>query len=60
MNPVVFSARTKGIHNLARRIWTVFARFGLSDARTRRALCSMIDTLRVYNAAPTFFIPASG
>src|SRR2546426_8621350 len=58
MNLVVFSARTKGVRNLSRRIWTVFTRFGLSDARTRRALNSMMDALRGYNVTPTFFIPA--
>jgi peptidoglycan/xylan/chitin deacetylase (PgdA/CDA1 family) len=58
MDLVVFSVRTKGVHNFGRRIWTVFARFGLSDARTRRALYSIMDSVGAHNAAPTFFIPA--
>jgi hypothetical protein len=58
MNLVSFSIKTKGVHNFARRLWTVFTRFGLSEARMRRALYAVIDTLRKYNAAPTFFIPA--
>ncbi len=47
MNLVSFSIRTKGIHNFARRLWTVFTRFGFSEIQVRK-----------YNAAPTFFIPA--
>lgn len=58
MNLVSFSIKTKGIHNFARRLWTVFTRFGFSEARTRRALHTVIDALRQYNGAPTFFIPA--
>lgn len=58
MNLVSFSIKTKGIHNFARRLWTVFTRFGFSEARTRRALHTVIDTLREYDSAPTFFIPA--
>jgi Polysaccharide deacetylase len=58
MNLISFSIKTKGIHNFARRLWTVFIRFGFSEAQTRRALHTVIDTLRQYNAAPTFFIPA--
>ncbi len=58
MNLVSFSIKTKGIHNFARRLWTVFTRFGFSEARTRRALHTIIDSLRKHNAAPTFFIPA--
>ncbi len=58
MNLVAFSLKTKGTHNFIRRLWTVFTRFGLTEARTRRALHTIIDVLRKYNAAPTFFIPA--
>ncbi len=58
MNLVVFSIKTKGVHNFARRLRTVFTRFGFTEAQTRRALQAIIDTLRYYNAAPTFFIPA--
>ncbi len=58
MNLVAFSIKTKGAHNFARRLKTVFTRFGFSEARTRLALHTIIDTLQPYNAAPTFFIPA--
>lgn len=58
MNLVSFSMKTKGLHNFARRLWTVFARFGFSEARTRRALQTIVDTLHAYNSAPTFYIPA--
>ena len=58
MNLVSFSIKTKGMHNFVRRLATVFTRFGFSEARTRRALYTMIDSLRGYNASPTFFIPA--
>src|SRR5579859_692260 len=58
MNLVFFSIKTKGIHNFARRLWTVFTRFGFSEAQTRRALHTVVDALQPYNAAPTFFIPA--
>src|SRR5438477_327208 len=58
MNLVTFSIKTKGTHNFARRLWTVFTRFGFSEAQTRRALHTVVHTLRQYNAAPTFFIPA--
>lgn len=58
MNLVSFSIRTKGIHNFARRLWTVFTRFGISEAKTRNALYTVIAALRNYNAAPTFYIPA--
>src|SRR5271169_2333767 len=58
MNLVSFSIRAKGIHNFSRRLWTVFTRFGLSEAQTRRGLHAVIDALRERNAAPTFFIPA--
>src|SRR5579884_1969535 len=58
MNLVAFSIKTKGVHNFARRLRTVFTRFGFTEAQTRRALQAIIDTLRSYNAAPTFFIPA--
>jgi peptidoglycan/xylan/chitin deacetylase (PgdA/CDA1 family) len=58
MNLVFFSLKTKGVHNFARRLWTVFTRFGITEARTRRALYTVIDVLRRDNSAPTFFIPA--
>jgi len=58
MNLVSFSIKTKGIHNFARRLWTVFTRFGFSEAQTRQALHIIIDSLREYDGSPTFFIPA--
>src|SRR6266513_2575059 len=58
MNLVAFSIKTKGVHNFARRLSTVFSRFGISESRTRRALYTIIYTLRRYKGAPTFFIPA--
>ncbi len=58
MNLVAFSIRTKGLHNFARRLWTVFIRFGISETRTQRALHTIINTLRKYRGTPTFFIPA--
>ncbi|SRR6266496_547739 len=59
MNLISFSIKTKGIHNFTRRLWTVFTRFGLSEARTRKAVLTVVETLRRYNTAPTFFIPAA-
>jgi peptidoglycan/xylan/chitin deacetylase (PgdA/CDA1 family) len=58
MNLVAFSLRTKGAHNFIRRLWTVFTRFGFSEAQTRRALRTILRTVQLYDAAPTFFIPA--
>src|SRR5579885_213816 len=58
MNLISFSIKTKGVHNFARRLWTVFTRFGITERQTRKALHAIIDSLRAYNAAPTFFIPA--
>lgn len=58
MNLVSFSIRTKGIHHFARRLTTVFSRFGFTEKRTRRALYSVIAALEPYKAMPTFFIPA--
>lgn len=58
MNLVAFSVKTKGARNFARRIWTVFARFGFTEARIRRALYAIIETMRAAQGAPTFFIPA--
>ncbi len=58
MNLLSFSIKTKGLRNFARRLWTVFTRFGLSETRTRIALHTIIDVLRYYNSTPTFFIPA--
>jgi peptidoglycan/xylan/chitin deacetylase (PgdA/CDA1 family) len=57
-NLVAFSIRTKGVSNFARRLWTVFARFGFSDARSRRTLLAILATVRKYGGHPTFFIPA--
>lgn len=36
----------------------MFARFGFSDARSRRTLLSILATVREYGGNPTFFIPA--
>jgi len=58
MNLVAFSLRTKGAANFARRLRTVFTRFGFSDRRIRRALLTATRTLQVHASAPTFFIPA--
>jgi peptidoglycan/xylan/chitin deacetylase (PgdA/CDA1 family) len=58
MDLVTFSLRTKGASNFARRLWTVFARFGFSEARTRDALKAVVRCLDAYDGAPTFFIPA--
>ncbi len=58
MNLVSYSLRTKGTHNFTRRLRTVFTRFGISEARTSRGLRSIIDSLKQYEGAPTFFIPA--
>ena len=58
MNLIAFSMKTKGVRNFARRLWTVFTRFGISEKRTRKALYALIDLLHKYHAAPTFFIPA--
>src|SRR5438270_12781062 len=58
MNLVSFSIRTKGLHNFARRLWTVFTRFGVSEKQTRRRLFSIMKALQSYQSAPTFFILA--
>ncbi|GHO66021.1 hypothetical protein KSC_049130 [Ktedonobacter sp. SOSP1-52] len=58
MNLVSFSIKTKGPRNFARRLWTVFSRFGFSETRNRRSLETLIHELKPYQAAPTFFIPA--
>ena len=58
MNLVSFSIKTKGAHNFARRLRTVFTRFGFSEYPTRRALLALLQTLQPYQTAPTFFIPA--
>src|SRR5689334_8902715 len=58
MNLIGFSMRTKGGYNFLRRIWTVFTRFSLSDARTRRSLYSMMAAMQSYRVVPTFFVPA--
>src|SRR5260370_34951178 len=58
MTLISFSLKTKGVPNFARRLWTVFTRFGITEARIRRALHVVIYALRENNGAPTFFIPA--
>lgn len=58
MNLVTHSIRTKGAHNFIRRLRTVFTRFGFSERPIRLALHTIMDSLRQYNGAPTFFIPA--
>ncbi|MGH2496055.1 MAG: polysaccharide deacetylase family protein [Ktedonobacteraceae bacterium] len=58
MNLVAFSIKTKGVHNFTRRLATVFTRFGFSEAQTRFGLHSIVDSLRQFDGAPTFFIPA--
>src|SRR5215470_10613543 len=58
MNLISFSIRTKGTYNFARRLRTVFTRFGFTESPIRHALYTIIDTLQRYNGAPTFFIPA--
>jgi peptidoglycan/xylan/chitin deacetylase (PgdA/CDA1 family) len=58
MDLVSFSIRTKGLHNFARRIWTVFTRFGFSEARNRTALRTIVQCVSERDGAPTFFIPA--
>ena len=58
MDLVTFSIRTKGLHNFTRRLWTVFTRFGFSEAKTRTALRTIVACVREHDGAPTFFIPA--
>lgn len=58
MNLLAYSVKTKGVRNFSRRLWTVFTRFGLSEARTRRALRTLAEVMRKHGSAPTFFIPA--
>lgn len=58
MNLVAFSLKTKGAANFARRLRTVFTRFGFSERRIRRSLLTATQTLQTYASAPTFFIPA--
>ena len=58
MNLVAFSIRTKGVYNFTRRLRTVFTRFGISEVPIHRALYMIIESLRKYGGAPTFFIPA--
>ncbi len=58
MNLVSYSIRTKGVQTFARRLGTVFTRFGFSETASRRALYAIMNSLHAYNAAPTFFIPA--
>ena len=59
MNLVAYSMKTKGGAAFGRRLWTVFTRFGLTEGRTRRAFQAMIEALRPYDSAPTFFVPAT-
>jgi len=58
MNLISFSIRTKGVRNFARRLGTVFTRFGFSEKPTRTALNTIVDSVQRYHGAPTFFIPA--
>ncbi len=58
MNLVGYSIRTKGVGNFARRLWTVFARFGIGERQTRDDLHTIVNTVKNYGGAPTFFIPA--
>ncbi len=58
MNLVTFSVKSKGARNFARRLWTVFSRFGFGEERSRRCLASIINAVEAHGAAPTFFIPA--
>lgn len=58
MNLVAFSIKTKGAHNFARRLWTVFARFGFSERQNRRSLLALLQALQPYQTGPTLFIPA--
>lgn len=58
MNLVVFSIRTKGMHNFVRRLGTVFTRFGFSEKQIHHSLRAIVDVVRGYGSAPTFFIPA--
>src|SRR5260221_11486284 len=58
MKLIDFSIKTKGGRNFTRRLWTVFTRFGRSEARARRALHTLMEVVRGYGAAPTVFIPA--
>lgn len=58
MNLVGYSIRTKGVGNFARRLWTVFARFGITERQTRDDLHTIVNTVKDYGGAPTFFIPA--
>ncbi|HEX6818323.1 MAG TPA: polysaccharide deacetylase family protein [Ktedonobacterales bacterium] len=58
MNLVAFSVKSKGARNFARRLWTVFSRFGFGEERSRRCLDSIVSAVAAHGAAPTFFIPA--
>lgn len=58
MNLVAFSIKTKGMANFARRLRTVFTRFGFSERVLRRSLLTMVQILQSYASAPTFFVPA--
>ncbi len=59
MNLIAYSIKTKGGAAFSRRLWTVFTRFGLTEGRTRRSIQEMIEALRPYGSAPTFFVPAT-
>jgi peptidoglycan/xylan/chitin deacetylase (PgdA/CDA1 family) len=58
-NLVAYSLKTKGGAAFGRRLWTVFTRFGFTEGRTRRSFQAMIEALRPYDGAPTFFVPAT-
>ena len=49
MNLVAFSIKTKGLQNFARRLRTVFTRFGFSEKKTRKALYTIIQSLQAYH-----------
>jgi len=57
-NLVVFSIKTKGLRNFARRVWTIFARFGFSERRGANGLHAIVDALEPYDVGPTFYVPA--
>lgn len=59
MNLISFSIKTKGIRNFLRRLWTVFSRFGFSETRARRSLDAIVEVMKDYQAAPSFYIPAA-
>lgn len=58
LNLVLFSIKTKGLRNFARRVWTIFARFGFSERRGANGLHAIVDALEAYDVGPTFYVPA--